>query len=79
MFKFYVAILNSKRKFKVFKLFINCYNYLIIMKAVGFFIVLLSLAFCKIVMIQELFRHGARYPIYSTLDNYSIYAKNERL
>jgi hypothetical protein len=45
----------------------------------GFLLALLSVALSRIIMVQELFRHGARYPIYSTMDNYSIYAKQDKV
>lgn len=45
-------------------------------------VVLLSLAVLsagKLLMVQELFRHGARYPIYASLDNYSTYAVDGKI
>jgi hypothetical protein len=33
----------------------------------------------KLLMVQELFRHGARYPIYTGLDNYTTYALTGQL
>jgi hypothetical protein len=33
----------------------------------------------KLMMVQEVFRHGARYPIYSDLDSYSAYSRSGQL
>jgi hypothetical protein len=33
----------------------------------------------KLLMVQELFRHGARFPIYTGLDNYTTYALTGQL
>lgn len=33
----------------------------------------------KLLMVQEVFRHGARFPIYAELDNYSSYARTGQI